>query len=273
MNRLKAHSAHASLFGTGKLVSPYRCAVIVAHPCDELFGAGGLMARLRDVRILHVTTGGSNLKDALASSPGKQPAEKLPINECAQALSLLNIPRDHIIEFGLSNTAKAQLLVNLTRKIAAFLQRYATDILLTHPYEGGHPDHDATAFATHAAMRLLKRNGFNPPTLFEMAVRPSRDGSTRVLDFLPGSWREATTWVLDEKAKSLKKRMLDCLSVDKDALKTTSLKAERFRRPPEYDFSRPSLAGKAHYENFMSEITGDEWASLARRAWADLFPA
>jgi hypothetical protein len=30
------------------------------------------------------------------------------------------------------------------------------DIVFTHPYEGGHPDHDFTAFAVHAACRLTK---------------------------------------------------------------------------------------------------------------------
>lgn len=267
MNSSVAQLAHASLFGTGELVRPYRCAVIVAHPSDEVFGAGGLITRLKDVKILHVT--GITSGDKAAPVSGDT---RLRTNECAQALSLLDIPSKNIIEFGVTNTNGSQVLVALTKKIAAFLQQSATDIVLTHPYEGGHPDHDATAFATHAAIQLLKRNGFAMPVLFEIAVRPTHDGLKRVLDFLPGSWREATTWVLDEKSKTLKKKMLECLSLESAGVNTVSLKAERFRRPPDYDFTHPSLTGKAYYENFMSGITGDQWASLARRAWADLFP-
>ena len=46
----------------------------------------------------------------------------------------------------------AHQMGKLTNLLAPMLQDH--DLLMTHPYEGGHPDHDACAFMAHAAARL-----------------------------------------------------------------------------------------------------------------------
>jgi LmbE family N-acetylglucosaminyl deacetylase len=154
-----------------------------------------------------------------------------------------------------------------------FLQRSAADIVVTHPYEGGHPDHDATAFATHAALRLMKQNGFRPPVLFEMALHPSMDGKAKLPEFLPGSERETTTLLLDERAQKLKQRMFACFETQQESLQASPVGPEKFRQPPSYDFSTPPNVGRLHYENFDWGLRGDEWQSLDCRALEDLFPA
>ena len=37
------------------------------------------------------------------------------------------------------------------------------DVVLTHAYEGGHSDHDATAFAVHLAAGVMRREGGKAP--------------------------------------------------------------------------------------------------------------
>jgi len=45
-----------------------RCAVIVAHPADEVVGAGCLISKLVDVTVLHVTDGAPcDMEDAEAA--------------------------------------------------------------------------------------------------------------------------------------------------------------------------------------------------------------
>ncbi|MCA1607030.1 MAG: hypothetical protein LC775_16520, partial [Acidobacteria bacterium] len=166
----------------------------------------------------------------------------------------------------------ANHLADLTRKIATFLQQSEADIVVTHPYEGGHPDHDATAFATHAALYLLKQNGFKPPVLFEMALHPSKDSQAKVPEFLPGSEREMTTLLLDKRAEELKQRMFACFETQRESLQISPFGPERFRPPPDYDFSAPPHEGKLHYENFDWAPSKQEWQSLAREALAVLFP-
>lgn len=269
----KTRSAHTKLFGARDLVGYARYAVIVAHPNDEVIAAGGLISQLKNVSILHVTDGapGDNEIAQAAGFSRQSDYTQARREECIEALALANVPEERIVELGIVDHQAPHALADLARKVTAFLQHSAPDVVLTHPYEGGHPDHDATAFATHAALRLLERNGLSPPVLFEMALHPGKDGNKRVLDFLPGAGREVTTFMLDREAIELKRRMFDCCATQADVLKQNPLGPERFRKPPPYDFARPPKSGAFNYEKFNVEITADEWQRLIRQAWAALF--
>jgi LmbE family N-acetylglucosaminyl deacetylase len=273
--RRKAHSAHAKLFGSGELNPELRCSVIVAHPADEVVGAGCLISKLADVSILHVTDGAPrDMQDAKAAGfKGRSEYAQARKLECLSALALANVPKDRVIDLEVTDQCAPHYLADLTKKITAFLQRSSTDIVVTHPYEGAHPDHDATAFATHAAMRLMEQNGFKPPVLFEMALHPSTDFKAKVPEFLPGLKGETTTLLLDERAQDLKQRMFACFETQRKSLVVSPFGPEKFRPPPNYDFSAPPQYGKLYYENFEWALRSNDWQSLARKALADLFPA
>jgi LmbE family N-acetylglucosaminyl deacetylase len=274
MDRRKQRSAHASLFGIGALVGHFRCFVVVAHPADEIIGAGGLISKLSDVTVIHLTNGAPRNTQLFydAGFEGRADYAQARRQECISALAIANVPADRILELDVVDHQAPHFLTDLAKRLTTLLQQSAPDIVLTHPYEGGHPDHDAAAFATNAAVRLLKQHGFKSPTLFEMALHPGRDGEKRVLDFLPSSGRETTTLMLDEEAQELKRRMFECFATQRKALKENPLGPERFRRPPPYDFTLPPQHGKLNYENFDREFTRQEWQLLARKAWHDLFP-
>ncbi len=272
--RKRPGSAHARLFGTGDLNATTRCAVIVAHPADEIVGAGCLISKLVDVTILHVTNGAghdphhaslSGFKDTAAYAQARK-------QECLSALAIANVPKDRVVDLDVPDHFASECLTDLTRRIATFLQQSGADIVLTHPYEGGHPDHDATAFATHSAIRLLKENGLTPPVLFEMALHPSSDFKAKVPEFLPGCEGETTTLLLDKRAMELKRRMFECLETQKESMAASPIGPERFRKQLVYNFADPPNGGKPHYENFDWAPRGQEWQSLARQALADLFP-
>jgi LmbE family N-acetylglucosaminyl deacetylase len=252
-----------------------RCSVIVAHPADEVVGAGCLISKLADVTILHVTDGAPcDMRDAKAAGFKKRSEyAQARKRECLSALALANVPQERVIDFEVTDHCAPQYLADLTKRIATFLQQSSADIVVTHPYEGAHPDHDATAFATHAALRLMERNGFKAPVLFEMALHPSTDFKARVPEFLPGAAGETTTLLLDEKAQKLKQRMFACFETQKESLGVSPVGPEKFRQPATYDFSAPPQCGKLYYENFDWALRSDDWQTLARKALADLFPA
>jgi LmbE family N-acetylglucosaminyl deacetylase len=272
--RRRPRSAHAKLFGTGDLNRITRCSVIVAHPADEVVGAGCLISKLVDVTVLHVTDGAPrDMQDAKAAGfDALSDYARARREECLAALAIANVPEDHVVDFEITDQRASACLTDLTKKIATFLQQSAADIVVTHAYEGGHPDHDATAFATHAALRLLKQNGFKPPVLFEMGLHPSEDFKAKVPDFLPGPERETTTLLLDDRAKELKLRMFACFETQRESLEASPIGPEKFRQPLAYDFSFPPQDGKLHYEKFAWAPTHDEWQSLACDALANLFP-
>jgi LmbE family N-acetylglucosaminyl deacetylase len=267
-------SAHARLFGTGDLNQDPKCTMIVAHPADEIVGAGCLISKLVDVSVVHVTDGARDISEARAAGFDDVASyAEARRQECLAALAIAHVSEDRIVEFGVPDSAACDCLSNLTKRIAFFLQEWGTDIVVTHPYEGGHPDHDATAFATHAALGLMKRNGFEPPTLFEMALHPGNDDIAKLPEFLPGVAGETTTLVLDERATKLKHRMFECLQSQRRSMEASPVGLERFRQPPEYDFSVPTQQGKLHYENFDWAPRSSEWQSRARKALRDLFPS
>jgi LmbE family N-acetylglucosaminyl deacetylase len=266
-------SAHSKLFGTA-LYPTTRCSVIVGHPADEIVGAGCLISKLEQVTVVHITDGARDLSEAKAAGFEDVAAyAEARKRECRAALALAHVPADRIVEFGVPASAACDYLSDLTKRIASFLQESETDIVVTHPYEGGHPDHDATAFATHAALRLMQRNGFKPPTLFEMALHPGNDEVSKLPEFLPGVEGETTTLVLDERATELKRQMFECLTSQRQSIEASPVGLERFRQPPEYDFSAPPQQGKLHYENFDWAPRAAEWQRYARKALMDLFPS
>lgn len=252
-----------------------RCSVIVAHPADEVVGAGCLISKLIDVTILHVTDGAPcDMHDAEAAGFRKRSDyAQARRRECLAALAIANVPEDRVVEFAVIDQCAAHDLPDLTKRITKFLQQSGADIVVTHPYEGAHPDHDATAFATHAALRLMKENGFRPPALFEMALHPSTDFKAKLPEFLPGSERETTTLLLDERARQLKQQMFACFETQRASLAVSPLGPEKFRQPVSYDFSVPPQNGQLHYENFAWAPSRGEWQSLVAKALDNLFPA
>jgi LmbE family N-acetylglucosaminyl deacetylase len=249
--------------------------VIVAHPADEVVGAGCLISKLVEVSVLHITDGApSDMQDATAAGFGtRSEYAQARKEECLAALLIANVSEDHVVDLAITDQCAAQCLTELAKKIATFLQQTSADIVVTHPYEGAHPDHDATAFATHAALRLMKKNGFRPPVLFEMALHPSSDWKAKVPEFLPGSKRETTTLLLDERAQELKQRMFACFESQRASLKVSPLGPEKFRQPPTYNFNAPPQDGRLHYENLNLAFTSEDWHRLAGDALAELFPA
>ena len=264
-------SAHARLFGSSDSNSRTRCTVIAAHPADEIVGAGCLISKLADVSVGHVTDGARDLEVAKAAGfedvASYAAARK---EESLAALALANVSQDRVIEFSVPDTSACDCLSDLTKRIAHHLQESRAEIVVTHPYEGGHPDHDATALATHSALHLLRQSGFKPPTLFEMALHPGNDDISKVTEFLPGQEGETTTLVLDRHATELKRRMLACLKSQQQSVQSSPFGYERFRLPPEYDFNAPPQKGKLHYENFDWAPRSDEWLLRARKAMNDL---
>ena len=273
MSKGTKRSAHADLFGSRELARQTRCVVIVAHPDDDVVGAGGLISRLDNVKVLHITDGVPKNGYAFDTGAVKESASARTRRlESRTALALANVPAEQIVEFGLSTEQAPLELAELARRIASFLRQSAPDVVLTNPYEGGDPDHDATAFATHAALRLLRQSGFKPPSVFEIALYPTPDGNKRVLDFLPSEAAEITTLLLDKKARDLKRQMFACFTSQPNLHRENSFGRERFRRPPRYNFAAPPNGGKFNYERVAAGVDCVAWQELVRKAWSELFP-
>jgi LmbE family N-acetylglucosaminyl deacetylase len=268
MNRRQRYSPHSELFGSPEGVKRIRCAVVVAHPNDEIVGAGCLISKISPISVLHVSDGVSQMfENAYLRAHCAETRRR----ECIRALNLANVPADNVVEWQLQPFMAPYQLEGLSEKLLKFFRKISPEVVLTHAYEGGHPDHDATAFAVHAAVRRLLTR-LKPPAIYEMAIYPGNNGLSKVPEFLFDASRESTTLVLDATAVKLKRQMFECFTTQREVMANTPLGPEKFREAPIYDFRLPPHFGKLHYEKLEFGITGKEWRSLARQALKTLNP-
>lgn len=234
-----------------------RVVIVAAHPDDEVIGAGMLLPYLRDVHIIHTTNGApADPGDAERSgfaTRGDYAAARRREFACAMRVAGLDPERATCLEFTDQETMLH--LADLCSRLVAEFRRLEPDAVLTQPYEGGHPDHDSTAFAVQrAAGRSI--------CVFEMTSYHSRYGALRAGEFLPNG-EPAEARALEPEDAARKRAMLACFASQQSVLKDFPVVPEQFRRAPRYDFSQPPHPGTLHYERLPWGITGARWRELA----------
>ena len=246
-----------------------RALFVAAHPDDEVIGAGGsLLSHFESCKIVHVTDGApADMFDAQrAGFTSRRDYAVARCEEAATALSLAGITKNQIIELGVTDQRASHELVRLVRLLSELFDELKPEILVTHPYEGGHPDHDSSVFAVHAARQLLLSENATAPQIVEMTSYHQRDDETVYSEFLSSEGCVPVTFELSTAQRTLKRKMFDCFVTQREVLQWFPIAVERFRKAPEYDFTQPPHAGKLHYEYFDWGMTGDKWRRLACEA-------
>ncbi len=183
MSDPELRSSFLARLAGGEVIPGDRIVAVVAHADDETIGLGAQLPRMPGIRIVHVTDGAPrNLVDARRK--GFATAEEYAAarrRELEAAAALAGVPRIRLISLGVADQDAAFNLVPLARRIAELIEREGFEVVLTHAYEGGHPDHDATAFAANAAARISRaRTGAAPRR--RDAVLSRRSGGARQPD-------------------------------------------------------------------------------------------
>jgi LmbE family N-acetylglucosaminyl deacetylase len=265
-----------------------RVMIVVAHPDDETIGLGAQLSRFENALLVHVTDGaprdGEDARNYGFAGVADYAAARDA--ELSAALRAGDASRPRRLALGVPDKEAWRDLAGLARRLAGLLRTEDPVCVFTHAYEGGHPDHDAAAFAAHAACRLAAA----PPAIGDMPFYHRRDGRLVTGEFLPlpfpsrrrpgpipqpperpkhGS-RPSPGWVCSIKvggeALRRKQRMIDCFTTQRWLLAQFDLSPERFRLAPAYDFRQPPHPGELHYETFGWGITGAGWRRAAAAA-------
>jgi LmbE family N-acetylglucosaminyl deacetylase len=253
--------------------SASRLLIIAAHPDDETIGASGLMCSLqlrRDttVAIAHLTDGApQNGKDAAnAGFRNRDAYARARRAELDAAVAHLPGGTPELYVLGFCDQEAAHVLIDAVAAVRGVIEAFAPTVVMTHPYEGGHPDHDAAAFAAYAALRgPAAPNAV--PALLEMTSYHWTGETLRCGEFLPSTEQE-TELLFSRDVLAMKRRMLGCFTSQRHVIEGLHVRGpERFRRAPEYDFrSPPAAPGCIYYERFDWGLDSATWCRYAEEA-------
>ena len=247
---------------------PQRLLVLVAHPDDEAIGAGALLGRYPGATVAHLTDGGG-IREVTAKARGFQSRAEYASARRAEvvaALSLVGIPEHRVRSLGIPDGEAGRRLVECCHQIMDLLDDLQPDVVLTHPYEGGHSDHDATAFGVHLAAGILRREGGTAPIILELTSYHNSNGRRVRGHFISRDGVRVRTMILDATQRALKAGMFSSFTSQNEVLEKFPTQVERFRVAPRYLFTVAPHDGVLDYERFCVTITGREWRATAGEA-------
>lgn len=233
-----------------------RVCVVAAHPDDETVGASALLGSAHDVTVVHVTSGAPN--DSRwwpAGIADRRRYAQVRASEAEHALAIVGVPR---IALDFTDQDTMRVLPELVAAVDSVCAELEPDLVVTHAYEGGHPDHDSVAFA--AAMVARTRPHV---CVLEMALYHGADRTLRAGELL--GTPAGTRYVLDSVQRERRLRMLDAYISQRATLAPfVPLGHECLRVAPAYDFARPPHDGLLQYERW-GMASGLEWRAYAKR--------
>jgi LmbE family N-acetylglucosaminyl deacetylase len=258
-------------------VENIRMAVLAAHPDDETIGASAILSRNPNVFVVFLTDGAP--RDAQFRSPHVSGSRDLyacvRAEEAASALSLVNVSPEHMLFLsGVDQEACHQMRL-LIEEFCGVVKDFKPDAIVTHPYEGGHPDHDAAAFIARMTAQVLSRDGCASPEILEMTSYHASHGSRKTGEFLEsaplisGTAEQGIRLILSAEERSQKARMMGCYVSQWHVISEIPLEPEQLRIAPSYDFSQPPHPGLLWYETLGWPMTGQRWRELASQTLAD----
>lgn len=210
-----------------------RHVVVVAHPDDEAISFGGALSCLADVVIVQLT------EDTLLRE-----AERA----AAQVAGGWNIQ----VIFGGARFREAHLEAGRLRSIVA-TALVGADVVWTHPYEGGHIDHDTAAWLVQSmALSALR---------MEFASYHSTGGKGQVFgDFWPDPACPAVAAVLSGERLARKQAAIAAYGSQAHIVqKFPHPEREAYRVAPRYDFTQPPPPPQARWDVKGYQPSTAEW--------------
>ncbi|HVO64094.1 MAG TPA: PIG-L family deacetylase [Terriglobales bacterium] len=257
---------------SGAELSDARVLVLAAHPDDETIGTSAVLGRFPGATAVYLTDGAPS--DPQFRSPRVSGSRELyacvRAEEAASALSLVDVPQERILFLSGVDQEAIFRVGELIDEFVPILEDFKPSVIITHSYEGGHPDHDAAALVARLSAQMVRQNG-DAPDVLEMTSYHSAEGKRVAGQFLTpvsvlaGSIGPTVHLKLSAEERTRKARMLGCYVSQWHVLSDFPLEPEQLRPAPFYDFTRPPHDGPLWYESLHWPLSGTRWRELAEQ--------
>jgi LmbE family N-acetylglucosaminyl deacetylase len=252
------------------LVPETRVVLLAAHPDDETIGAAATLLRLRDIFMVYLTDGApSDKKFWPADQKSHSEYVRTRRNEAEAALAIAGVPSERIFWLNARDQEAILEITPRAREFSGLLLSLTPEVVITHGYEGGHPDHDAAALLVRVVHERSRRHSEHVPHLLEMTSYHARGNDLEMGEFLNRDAQNELMIELSREEIDKKKQMMAAHRSQAEVLRNFPLGPEKLRFAPEYDFSLPPHAGKLWYELLGWPMTGERWRAFAQTAQAE----
>jgi LmbE family N-acetylglucosaminyl deacetylase len=267
--------------------------LVCAHPDDEtLFATSVVLRQARDLFVLHLTDGAPD--DPRARAPGRDDRTAYAAErqrELASAFDVLGVSSHQHASMDVVDQCLVFRLPSAVLTLCDVLRERAPSLVITHAYEGGHPDHDAAALAVKLALTQAREPGTREPARRPGARRPvhaefasyhartSRSplparGGERVrvrgmpkrlvpMRFNHANAARVRRVSLTPYERELKRAALACFASQANVIRQFPIDEERYRLAPAYDFTRPPSASIMYEQWWGHWMDARQWCRVA----------
>jgi len=229
-----------------------RTLVLVAHPDDEAVGCAGLLQRMADPIVVFATDGAPHSDNFWRQYGSREAYACVRAEEAERALAAVGVTHFHLLSDD-EPCVDQELYLNLAparQQLCQLIEAELPQAILTHAYEGGHPDHDACAFL---AAQAGKHYGL---PVWEMPLYHRATGEVARQSFIVPDKQQLIELTREELVR--KHDAYTAYVSQAVVLADFTAAVERFRPMPNYNFARAPHAGVLNYEAWQWPISGSD---------------